>query len=186
MELQADGPPAQVVHPTTPVPVPVVDLSHLTAEEQRAHVRDRWQAEIETAFDPRQRLRLRSCLFRLADRTHVVFITADHVAADAVSVGLLVQEFAALYVGARLDPLEIQFGDFAAWQRGVEKERIADEVEHWRRTLADVPAGLALPSDRPYPARPTFAGAAHHTELPAELSAELRRFGERESASPGR
>jgi amino acid adenylation domain-containing protein/non-ribosomal peptide synthase protein (TIGR01720 family) len=185
VELRADGAPAQVVHPATPVPVPVVDLSHLTAEEQREHVRDRWQAEIETPFDPRQHLRLRSCLFRLAERTHVVFITADHVAADAFSVGLLVQEFAALYVGARLDPLEIQFGDFAAWQRAVEKERIADEVQHWRATLADIPAGLALPTDRPYPARPTFAGAAHHTELPAQLATELRRFGERESASPG-
>src|SRR6266545_1840743 len=185
VELQPDGTPAQVVHPTTPVPVPVVDLSHLTADEQRASVRDRWQAEIETPFDPRQHLRLRSCLSRLADRTHIVFITVDHVAADAVSVGLLLQEFAALYVGARLEPLEIQFGDFAAWQRSVEKERIADEVQHWRATLADIPAGLALPSDRPYPARPTFAGAAHHTELPAELSTELRRFGERESASPG-
>src|SRR6266498_3239712 len=135
VELQPDGTPAQVVHPTTPVPVPVVDLSHLTADE--------------------------------------------------VSVGLLVQEFAALYVGARLEPLEIQFGDFAAWQRSVEKERIADEVQHWRATLADIPAGLALPSDRPYPARPTFAGAAHHTLFPAAASTELRRFGERESASPG-
>lgn len=185
VELRPDGTMTQVVHPAAPVPVPVVDLSHLAAGEQRARLRDSWQAEIETPFDPRQRLRLRVRLFRLAERTHVVFITADHVAADAVSVGILVREFATRYVGAPLDPLAIQYGDFAAWQRSVETERIDAEARHWQETLAGVPAGLALPSDRPYPARPTFAGADHRTELPATIATGLRRLGERESASLG-
>jgi amino acid adenylation domain-containing protein/non-ribosomal peptide synthase protein (TIGR01720 family) len=185
VELQPDGSPAQVVHPITPVPVPLEDLAHLTDEEQRAHIRDRWRDEVETPFDPQQRLRLRACLFRLAEQTHVVFITADHLAADAVSVSIMVQEFAALYVGAPLEPLEIQFGDFAAWQRAVEKEQIDSEMKHWRQTLADIPPGLALPIDRPYPARPTHAGAAHLTEFPADFTTALRRFSERESASMG-
>ncbi|WLS48455.1 amino acid adenylation domain-containing protein [Micromonospora profundi] len=185
VEMQSDGTMAQVVHPTTSVPVPIVDLSHLADDEQRAELRESWQSEVQMPFDPGEPLRLRVRVFRLAEQTHVVFITADHVAADAFSVGLLVREFATLYVGAPLDPLEIQYGDFAAWQRSVEAERIDDETRHWQETLAGIPAGLGLPTDRPYPARPTFAGASHLTELPAAVSTDLRRLGEREGASPG-
>jgi amino acid adenylation domain-containing protein/non-ribosomal peptide synthase protein (TIGR01720 family) len=182
----------QVVHPVTPVPVLVVDLSALTADEQRAEVRRRWRAEVETPFDPDQRQRLRICLLRLAEQVHIVLIAADHAAADLVSVSIMVREFAALYGSRRrggggnaLAPLAIQYGDYAAWQRALESRRLAAEQEHWQRTLDGVPTDLALPADRPYPVRPAFAGATHTVELPAELTAALRDFGERESASLG-
>src|SRR5262245_11552473 len=175
VEQQPDGTRVQVVHPVTPVPIPVVDLSHLTEDEQRVEVRRRWFAEVETAFPAEQHQRLRITVARMADRTHVVFMTTEHAASDLASMGILVREFAALYVGAHLDPLEIQFGDYADWQREVEKQRMAAEMEHWRQTLAGIPAGLALPTDRAYPARPSFSGAIHYTDLSPELAEGLRR-----------
>lgn len=186
-----DGEPVQVVHPPAPVPVPVIDLSDLPGEEQTAQLRRRWNAEVETPFDADAPQRLRISLLRLAERTHVVLIAADHAAADLVSVGIMMQEFAALYgsrgaaTGEALAPLPIQYGDYAAWQRQLEQQRIASELAHWRETLAGIPAELALPTDRPYPVRPTFAGATHIADLPAELTAQLREFGQRESASLG-
>lgn len=191
VETDGDGTHVQVVHPATPVPTPVVDLTDRTPEEQHEELQRRWAAEVVGPFDPAQPQRLRVSLLRLAERTHVVLITTDHAAADLVSVGILVQEFAALYAmrlnggNGGLPPLEIQYGDFAAWQRGVERERTEAELEHWRQALDGVPAGLALPSDRPYPAEPTFAGATYEVDLSAELTAGLRRFADQEKASVG-
>src|SRR6185437_617756 len=86
--------------------------------------------------------------------------------------------------GAALPPPEIQFGDFAAWQREqFDEERLAAELRHWKETLDGIPAGLALPTDRPYPARPTYSGDIHIVDLPVELAADIRRFSERENAS---
>lgn len=190
IEPQADGTPVQVVHPVTPLPTPVVDLSDLPPRQQREEVRRNWQAEVARPFEPAEPRRLRITLLRLAATTHVAVFVADHAAADAWSLTILVQEIAALYGlhgqdGDRsLPPPELQFGDFAAWQREQFGEsRMATELEYWRQSLADMPAELALPADRPYPARPTFAGDEHVVMLPPELVADLRDFSARENAS---
>ena len=191
VELRDDGTRVQVVHPLTPVLTPVVDLTGRSPDEQRAEVLQRWRAEVDRPFDSRHPQRLRTTVLRMAEAEHVVLITTDHCAADLVSVGILVEEFAALYAtyraggGPGLPPMEIQYADFATWQRDFGEARMAAEIAHWRRTLEGVPGPLTLPSDRPYPSRPTFAGAAHVVDLPADFSAELRRFAEREKASVG-
>jgi amino acid adenylation domain-containing protein/non-ribosomal peptide synthase protein (TIGR01720 family) len=189
VELQADGTRVQVVHPITPVPAPVVDLSDRTPQQQREEVLRRWKDEVVRPFDRAQPQRLRVTVLHMAEADHVVLITTDHSAADLVSVGILVQEFASLYamyqngIGSGLPPMDIQYADFAAWQREFGEKRMAAEVEHWRKTLDGIPGPLTLPSDRPLPTRPTFAGAAHVVDLSAELSIEVRRFTERERAS---
>jgi len=189
VEMQRDGVPVQVVHPATPVPIPVADLSHLTPDKQRDEVLRRCEAGILRPFDPQDPQRLRLTMLRLAPETHVALFTTDHAASDAWSVAILVQELAALYAverdgGAALPPPEIQFGDFAAWQREqFDEERLAAELRHWKETLDGIPAGLALPTDRPYPARPTYSGDIHIVDLPVELAADIRRFSERENAS---
>ncbi|MFF4832695.1 amino acid adenylation domain-containing protein [Streptomyces sp. NPDC001315] len=185
-----DGTPVQVVWPVTPVPTPLSDLSDLPAEEQLAEVRLRCDAEMVRPFDPREPQRLRISLLRLAPDTHVALITTDHAASDAWSLAILVREFVTLYGihqsgGESGLPLpEIQFGDFAAWQsQEFGEERTAAELAYWREALAGAPTHLALPVDRPYPARPTYAGAQHHIDLPAELGAALKEFSERENVS---
>ena len=191
VEELPDGTRVQVVHPVTPVPIPVEDLSHVSAQEQIEEVRRCWKDEVSRPFDPHQRRRLRVSALRMAEHDHVVLITTDHAAADLVSVGILVKEFAALYgthrAGAEggLPPLEIQYADFAAWQRDNGKERMAAALEHWRTALDGVSGELILPSDRPLPAKPTFAGDVHRVTLPREFAAELRRFGDSERASLG-
>jgi amino acid adenylation domain-containing protein/non-ribosomal peptide synthase protein (TIGR01720 family) len=181
--------PVQVVRPVTAVPIPVVDLSRRTEREQRDEVRRRCLAEMSLRFDPADPRRLRVTLLRLAAGTHVALFSSDHAAADAWSMAIIVREIAARYDrhrsgGPGLPAPEIQFGDFAAWQRErFDAERVDAELRHWRETLDGIPAALTLPTDRPYPSRPTFAGDLVQRDLSAELTAELRRLSERESAS---
>jgi amino acid adenylation domain-containing protein len=189
VELVDERTPVQVVHPATPVPTPVVDLSRLTPVQQRDEIRRRCRAELIRPFDPAETQRMRITLMRLAEETHVALLVTDHAASDYYSMAILVLDFVALYA-RHLEgtegppPPPIQFGDFAAWQRErLTEERIAAELSHWRQTLDGIPAGLALPTDRARPARPTFAGDAHATTVTPAFAAELRQFGERENVS---
>ncbi len=190
VELEDDGTRVQVVHPLTPVPTPVLDLSDRTPEQQREEVLRRWEAEVVRPFDHKQPQRLRISVLRMAEDNHVILITTDHAAADLVSMAILVREFATLYAmyqngdEAGLPPLEIQYADFAAWQREFEEKRMSAEVAHWRQTLDGISGTLTLPSDRPFPGRPTHAGAVHRVDLSIEFSDAVRRFSEREKASP--
>jgi amino acid adenylation domain-containing protein len=189
VELRATGQPVQVAHPVTPVPTPVVDLSRLSPQEQREEVVRTFRTGKLHPFDPKDPLRLRVTLMRLSPDTHMALFAVDHAACDAWSLAILVQDLVALYGmhrngGPGLPPPEIQFGDFAAWQRAqYDEERLVAELRHWKTTLEGSPAELALPTDRPYPARPTYAGATHVVDLPSALAADIRRFGERENAS---
>ncbi|NJP53201.1 amino acid adenylation domain-containing protein [Streptomyces sp. SBST2-5] len=182
--------PVQVVQPVAPVPTPLVDLSDLPAEEQSAEIRRRADAELVRPFAPDEAQRLRIQLLRLAPDTHVALFTTDHAASDAWSMAILVREFVTLYgnhLGGGTGDLplpEIQFGDFAALQaEEFDEERIAAELDYWKKALDGAPTQLTLPVDRPYPARPTFAGAQYHIDLSPELSEDLKTFGERENVS---
>ncbi|MEX4005534.1 condensation domain-containing protein, partial [Paraburkholderia sp. EG285A] len=77
-----------------------------------------------------------------------------------------------------LPPLAIQYPDYAAWQRQwLSGERLQRQAQYWREALSGAPSMLTLPTDRPRPARQSFAGATVPVEIDAELTRELRRLG---------
>ncbi|KHL08954.1 non-ribosomal peptide synthase protein (TIGR01720 family)/amino acid adenylation domain-containing protein [Mumia flava] len=190
IEVGADGTPVQVVQPVTPVPTPVTDLTRVPPSRRDEEVTRAARSDAARPFDHADPQRLRVTLLALEQDVHVALFAADHAASDAWSLAIIVEELAAIYRGrtsegtGELPPLEVQFGDVAAWQRAHrDADREELEVRHWREQLAGMPAEAALPVDRPYPARPTYAGAVYDMHLPAELAAAVHRFGEQEGAS---
>ncbi|WP_353043689.1 condensation domain-containing protein, partial [Mesorhizobium sp. M1023] len=76
-----------------------------------------------------------------------------------------------------MPPLAIQYPDYAAWQRRwLSGERLQSQAQHWRDTLSDAPARLALPTDRPRPAQQSYAGAAVPIVIDADLTRGLKRL----------
>ena len=123
---------------------------------------------------------LRASLLRLSDDEHVFLVVMHHIISDGWSLGRLVQEIAALYdafSGGRTSPLpelEIQYADFASWQREwLSGERLREQVSYWKQQLADA-AILALPTDKPRPSVQTFAGAMSERLLPESLVSSLQ------------
>ena len=81
----------------------------------------------------------------------------------------------------RLAELEIQYGDYAVWQREWLRGEVLDQqLAYWRKQLAGVPPVLELPTDYPRPAVRTFNGAAMSLNLSASLSEELKALSRRE------
>ncbi|HEV2755141.1 MAG TPA: amino acid adenylation domain-containing protein, partial [Actinomycetota bacterium] len=71
----------------------------------------------------------------------------------------------------KLEPLPIQYADFAVWQRrwfqGAELER---QLSYWKNHLAGAPAALEIPTDYPRPPIQSFEGASVNFTMPRELS----------------
>ena len=86
-----------------------------------------------------------------------------HIIADGWSLGVLMEDLMALYLSdseQALKPLEIQYSDYAVWQREqVEQGRFSAQLAFWREQLAELPPPLLLPSDGPRPERQRFQGA---------------------------
>jgi amino acid adenylation domain-containing protein len=188
------GSPAQVIRPAAPVALPVVDLAGLPASRREPLALALTSEETARPFDLARGPLLRGVLLRLAAggeaADHVAVLTLHHIASDGWSTGILVREIAALYQAfaagrpSPLPELAVQYADFAAWQRSwLHGEVLEREVAYWRRQLAGLPPLLALPADRPRPARQTFRGASRPLRLPAALRRQAEALARREGAT---
>nr|WP_278314499.1 non-ribosomal peptide synthetase [Lolliginicoccus levis] len=147
-------------------------------------------------FDVTRDEPVRAALFRLSETEHVLAVVMHHIVADGFSLSPLATDVMVAY-SARAngdepawEPLEVQYADFAIWQREVlgdetDPESIAYQQEqYWKRQLADVPEVLDLPTDRPRPAAQSLRGATRFHEIPADLYARLGHIAARHGATP--
>jgi amino acid adenylation domain-containing protein len=129
---------------------------------------------------------VRGRLVRMGADDHVLLITMHHVVSDGWSMGVFVRELGALYAAfarGQADPLpalEIQYADFAAWQRRwVEGDVLREQADYWTRTLGGAPELLELPTDRARPRTQDFTGDWMPLQLDAGTTAALKTLGRR-------
>ncbi|QQP97529.1 non-ribosomal peptide synthetase [Lysobacter enzymogenes] len=159
-------------------------------DDGEARLRERMDQAADAPFDLQRGPLLRARLFRLRDDEHVLSLVAHHIVADGWSLGVLMDELGALYAafaaGAAdpLPPLPLQYPDVAIWQRRhLDPARLRAQADYWRGALADAPALLELPADRPRPAQQSFAAGFVPLRLDAALTAALKRCGQRHGAT---
>src|SRR5262249_9684767 len=113
------------------------------------------RAEATRPFDLACGPLLRTALFRVGPREHLLLIVLHHAVCDGWSMGVLFRELGALYAAGRegradpLPPLPIQVADVAVWQRqALAGSRLEALLAYWEGALAGAPP-LVLPADRP-------------------------------------
>ncbi|WAC73177.1 amino acid adenylation domain-containing protein [Roseateles sp. SL47] len=166
------------------------DLSDDGPEDQQSRISAQANHEAGAAFDLAQGPLIRGQLLRLSASDHVLLVTQHHIISDGWSLRLLMKEVSALYDAfsrGEADPLplpEIQYLDYAAWQRAWLQEDLQQrQIGYWKDRLADAPALLELPTDRPRPAVQTHAGAAIRLALDKELTGALKRLAAQHGAT---
>ena len=184
------GEPHQEAVAAGPVPLPVVDLSQLPADERNARMHALAELELHEPFDLGSGRLIRASLLRLGPEEHVLILVLHHITSDGWSMQVLLRELAALYAAyarggsSPLPELPIQYADYARWQRSYFQGPVLDrELAHWQQELEGAPSVLELPADRPRPAVQTYAGAQHSSLLPPDLVAALTALARREKAS---
>ncbi|WP_035688107.1 condensation domain-containing protein, partial [Bradyrhizobium sp. Cp5.3] len=167
-------------------PLQVVEHDLRDRVDAEAALVELCKEEARTPFDLARGPLIRGRLIRMSDEEHVVLLTQHHIVSDGWSLGVLVRELSELYRAFEagqddpLPPLAIQYPDYAAWQRHwLSGERLSNQAQYWRNTLSGAPARLALPTDRPRPARQLFAGARVAVVIDADLTRGLRRLSHR-------
>ncbi|MFJ6571132.1 amino acid adenylation domain-containing protein [Streptomyces sp. NPDC091292] len=183
------GRPAQVIAPTWDCRLPVEDLTGHEPAVRDAVLRRRMRDAAWKPFDLERGPLLRPVVFRLADDEHVLLIGAHHIVFDGGSVPILQTDLARAYAhaseGGTLPELPLQYADFAAWQRSpaqrVDQER---QLDHWRDHLADAPAPLRPPTDRPRDADTAPLAGRYEFPLPRAVVDGVRAMARAESATP--
>ncbi len=178
----ADGTPYQAIDPAPDrLAVSVADVS---GEADPAEALDRLVAvEERVPFDLATGPLLRVSVVRLSDSAHVVVLAMHHVVADGWSAEIIRRELPALYAGADLPDLPVQYADFAVWQRDWLSGAVLDrQLTYWRNLLTGAPV-LDLPLDRPRPPVPSDQGAIIEFAVPPAVVDGLRRASRAAGAS---
>lgn len=165
-----------------------VPVREVTGGELRATV----TGIASEGFDLARPPLLRAVLLKVSDAPApewVLVLSVHHIAVDGWSMGLLMEElgqaYAALSQGRdpSLAPLPLRYADFADWQRGtLEQGRLDGQLRHWRETLDGVPM-VEVASDRPRPARRSYAGDSVPLRLPASVVNGLRALTDESQAT---
>ena len=113
-----------------------------------------------------------------------------HIVTDGWSLGVLANELGQFYAArvtgmpAPLPPLEVQYGDFAVWQREwLQGDVLATQLDYWCRQLEGAPPALTLPTDRARPAMQQFRGVALRFSVDRDTRDALRRLGREHNAT---
>ncbi|MDB4970229.1 MAG: tycC2 [Myxococcales bacterium] len=188
----AGGEPRPVVAASTDAdasPLTTVDLRGVAAAERERALAEHARAEALRPFDLARAPLIRLVLFAAGDEQHLLTITQHHIITDGTSIALLLRELATLYAAfargatSPLAPPVIQYADYARWQEAqLSSERGAALEAWWKERLAGLPP-LALPSDRPAPAKRTHVGASHSFRLPLDVTAALKALAQRENTT---
>jgi amino acid adenylation domain-containing protein len=176
-----DGQPAQRVIPAAEVRFELFEHDLRTDVHADAELRRIVEEERTTAFDLAEDPPIRGRLIRLADENHALLLTMHHIVSDEWSMGVMMDEIAALYAshlrgeGDVLPELSVQYPDYAVWQRGwLATDVVERQARYWQQTLAGAPTLLQLPSDHARPERQSYRGASSRFLLDEGLTTELR------------
>ncbi|WP_186204995.1 condensation domain-containing protein, partial [Burkholderia gladioli] len=140
--------------------------------------------EILKPFDLRQggETLFRAMLILLGETESIVFVNLHHIVGDGLSIEVMMRDLSLAYRRHSAEvplpaarPLAIQYGDYAIWQREWMQGAVLDkQIAYWREALADAPAHLNLPADRPRPPLQSMRGATVSVPLPFEVEQRVK------------
>ena len=108
---------------------------------------------------------------------YVLMTDMHHIVSDGVSMGILKSEIMALYMGAPLPPLKLQYKDFAVWQQTeAAHDKLEKEKSYWHGLFEELPEALNLPTDFIRPKHRDFLGDVVKFDLSEVETIGLRKM----------
>jgi amino acid adenylation domain-containing protein len=187
--VTTEGAPLQRIAEAGGFALERVDLRDATSGAPEAALRRVADAILAKPFDLAAGPLFRAALFRLAPHTNGLVLALHHAIADGWSIRLLVDELVERYAARaegrppRLPSWEVDYADFAQYQRDLVAKIGDQEVAFWRAKLEGAPEATDLPFDRPRPSAPTQKGARYSFTLPKEVCDAARALGEQQGVT---
>ncbi|MEM9385014.1 MAG: amino acid adenylation domain-containing protein [Pseudomonadota bacterium] len=184
------GVPRQVVHDALVPAFELIDDAHVASEQRAQRMDEVTREHASRSFDLAAGPLVRLTIVRFADDDHGLLLSIHHIVGDGWSRGVIMGELEQLYgafVAGRPSPLpalEIQYGDFAVWQRQwLSGERFEREMRFWEERLAGV-RELRLPTDRPRRPDTVHQGAKLLLVHRPELLERVKQFSAQARVTP--
>lgn len=184
--ISNDGEPEQVIASENEFVLLRDELVAAPAAERDAMAKRLIEEEVCRPFNLSRELPIRVKLLKLAECEHVLIINMHHIISDEWSLRIFYRELTTFYtafirgVAPNLPEVPIQYGDYAAWQKDwLESDEFREQLQFWRKYLANNPSPVNLRTDRPRRYSVNPQGALETRRLPPEFRRELHQLATR-------
>jgi amino acid adenylation domain-containing protein len=169
----------------------VLDLSQLDQAERENQRTRLLKQESSHVFNLEAGPHFRARLVKCSEEEYDIIINIHHIAADGWSLDVFKKEFLQVYesykkgIDCELEPLKIQYKDYAAWQNRQlkDEEKMAQAKESWKNYLKDSITALNLPYDFSSKPMGTKKSSAYCFLIEAGLAEKLRLFAGEQKVS---
>jgi amino acid adenylation domain-containing protein len=136
-------------------------------------------------FDLSKAPLLRTGLVQTTSGQCFFLVDIHHIIADDLSVDNFVKELAALYSGAAVSELSIQYNDFSVWQtKWLQSEEARTQKAFWKSQFPEPPPLLNMPVDFVRPPVKSYEGALYRFMIPGNTAGALKALSQSEGATP--
>lgn len=184
-----DGKPVQMIHTASFIDITEIDIRHIAKTDVENHLKIVIKEEARRIFNLEKGPLFRFCLFVLGENEYVFTMTIHHIIADAWSNAIFIGEFFKLYEAyineenLSLPELQIQYADYAYWERKRFEEEMPEELlDYWRKQLAN-PTTLQLPTDYPRSKSKDYEGGFEALTLPSNICEKLKAICKNEGTT---
>ncbi|MCI0352635.1 MAG: condensation domain-containing protein, partial [Acidobacteriales bacterium] len=180
-----DDSPAQQINPPARVALRTV---HVTGPQRETDLHRELVTEAQKPFNLREDLMLRALLVQLAPEENVLLLTIHHIAADAWSLGVMLNELATLYncfskgQPSPLPELPVQYRHYSL-RRRAEADGLAKQLAYWKDQLAQAPSVFEWPTDNPRPAIQSHRGGSHRFVVPPTVAERVQTLAQKEGCT---
>ncbi|MFN2529807.1 MAG: amino acid adenylation domain-containing protein [Pyrinomonadaceae bacterium] len=188
-ELSAgtDGQPKQLIAATRQIPLPLIDLCDAPPIEREKKAQELARTEARRPFDLTLGPLVRTTLLKLDEREHILLLNTHQIVSDDASTDVFFREVWDSYGNLpSVQPARslVQFADYAALQCStLDDDTFKKHADYWKSKLADIPAVIDLPTDRPRPPMRSWRGGSVSIVLRSRLRSKLRVLSESEDAT---
>lgn len=188
--VAVDNEPRQWVEKNLELDLRLNDLSHLTPHAREELLPQLVLAEGNHPFNLSKTPLFRASIIRLGAEELVLQLVLHHIITDEWSNDIIWRELQTLYGrsdsqdGAALPTANIQYTDYARWQREqVAAGALDPQLAYWQERLqGDLPL-LQLPFDRARRSGQSLRGGIVRRLLSADLLASVKKLSKEEGAS---
>ncbi len=183
------GSPVQVIDEASEVELRRFDLSAIPKVDREKQKLAILMSDAKRHFNLDEFPLVRTALIKLTNMEHVFLLTMHHIIFDKWSMDLFIKELAAYYVAysnnrevEKKDATSLQFADYAFWRKN--RELDASQMAYWKKKLGGEIPLLALPTDYPLPANPSYKGTSYRTKFSSDLSKRVLDLSKKMETTP--
>lgn len=176
--------PRQVVLAVENDKLEVADLTSIPEEDRLSEALTLVQAIVSKHHDLARGPLFERKLLDLGNNDYILVLVFNHIIYDNIwSSGIFFKELSRLYQAFMrgesnpLPALPFQFADYADWEQSrLSSSDMQKNLAYWKTQLSNLPEPLLLPSARPRPVKPTFAGGQVGFKVPVSVSNALKHI----------